>query len=151
MLGPCRYHELCYAHFPNWVLLLPSMRETATARIALGDDGVVVVRIRQDARQLPKDAHENLDAAVAETQGRRRPLLVDVTGAQPLDAETRHVYSGHRVVDNFTALALVVESSPLGVMMGNVYFRVASLGIPVRLFTDHTGAIEWLGRARHDH
>ena len=44
----------------------------------------------------------------------------------------------------FTALALLVEGSPLGVMMGNVYFRVARPGIPARLFTKETGAIEWL-------
>ena len=120
------------------------MRETATARITLDDDGVLIVRIRDDARQLPKDALENLAAAVAETQGRRRPLLVDITGAQPLDAETRHLYSGRTLVASFKALALVVEASPLGLMMGNVYFRVASPGIPARLFTDRGRAHHWL-------
>ena len=120
------------------------MRETATARIGLGDDGVLVVRIRDDARQLAKDALENLDAAMAETQGRRRPLLVDITRAQPLDAEARHLYSGRTLVAGFTALALVVEGSPLGLMMGNVYFRVARPGIPARLFTDEGRARAWL-------
>jgi len=120
------------------------MRETATARIGLGDDGVLVVRIRDDARQLAKDALENLDAAMAETQGRRRPLLVDITRAQPLDAEARHLYSGRTLVAGFTALALVVEGSPFGLMMGNVYFRVARPGIPARLFTDEGRAREWL-------
>ena len=120
------------------------MSDTATARIALDDDGVLVVRIRDDAQQLPKDARENLDAAVAATRGRRRPLLVDITRARPLDAETRHLYSGRTLVASFTALALVVEASPLGLMMGNVYFRVASPGIPARLFTNHARAHEWL-------
>ena len=120
------------------------MRETATARIALDDDGILTVLIRDDARQQPRDARENLEAAVAETQGRRRPLLVDITRAQPLDAETRHIYSGRTLVDGFTALGLVVEASPLGLMMGNVYFRVASPGIPARLFTDDTRARDWL-------
>jgi len=122
------------------------MRETATARIALGDDGVLVVRVRDDATQFAKDARENLTAAIAETQGRRRPLLVDITRSQPLDAEARHLYSGRTLVDAFTALALVVEGSPLGLMMGNVYFRVASPGIPARLFTDEGRARDWLAR-----
>jgi hypothetical protein len=120
------------------------MRETATAQIALGDDGVLVVRIRERAQQRPKDARENLDTALSEGRGRRRPLLVDITGSEPLDAETRHLYSGQTLVTGFTALALLVEASPLGIMMGNVYFRVARPGIPTHLFTDEARAVEWL-------
>ncbi|HVQ41279.1 MAG TPA: hypothetical protein VMS54_03695 [Vicinamibacterales bacterium] len=120
------------------------MRETATAQIALGEDGILVVRVRRDAVQLVDDARENLAGAMAETNGRRRPLLVDISTSQPLDAEARHLYSGSTLEAGFTALALLVEGSPLGVMMGNVYFRVARPGIPARLFTDETGAVEWL-------
>ena len=120
------------------------MRDTATANIYLGQDGIVFVRIRDDARQQKHDAIENLDAAVAETQGQRRPMLVDIRGAAPLDAETRHIYSGRTLVSGFTALALLVEGKPLGLMMGNVYFRVARPGIPARLFTDEPDALAWL-------
>jgi len=120
------------------------MRETATARIGLGDDGVIVVRVRRGVQQQVGDARENLDAALAETQGRRRPILVDITGSLPLDAETRHLYSGQRLVSGFTAFALLVEASPLGRMMGNLYFRIARPGIPTQLFTDEAPALEWL-------
>jgi hypothetical protein len=120
------------------------MRDTATARIGLGDDGVLTVRIRDGARQRPADARENLDTALAEGSGKRRPLLVDITGSPPLDADTRHLYSGQTLVDGFTALALLVEASPLGTMMGNVYFRVARPGIPTYLFTDEARAVDWL-------
>jgi hypothetical protein len=122
----------------------PTTYETPTARIALSDDGIVVVRVRKGAHQRPADARENLDSAVAATNGRRRPLLVDITGSKSLDAEARHLYSGERLVSAFTALALFVELSPLGKMMGNVYFRVARPGIPARLFTDEPGAVQWL-------
>jgi len=120
------------------------MRETATAQIALGEDGILVVRVRRDAVQLVADARENLAGAMAETDGRRRPLLVDISTSRPRDAEARHLDSGSTLEAGFTALALLVEGSPLGVMMGNVYFRVARPGIPARLFTNETGAIEWL-------
>ena len=120
------------------------MRETATARIELGENGVLIVRIRKGATQKVSDARENLEAALAETKGRRRPLLVDITGSPPLDAETRHLYSGQTLVAGFTALALLIEASPLGRMMGNVYFRVARPGIPTHLFTDEAGAVQWL-------
>ena len=120
------------------------MRETATACIALGEDGVLVVRVRPGAQQRPADAGENLAVALAVATGRRRPLLVDITRSPPLDAETRHLYSGQKLVAGFTALALLVEASPLGVMMGNVYFRVARPGIPTHLFTDAGRAHDWL-------
>jgi len=120
------------------------MRETATAHIALGDDGVVSVRVRPGAEQSLADARENLGSALALREGVRRPLLVDIRKAAPLAAEVRHYYSGQVLVEGFSALGLLVEASPLGRMMGNVYFRVARPGIPARLFTDESQAVVWL-------
>jgi hypothetical protein len=120
------------------------MPDTRTAQISMSDGGVVVVRIRNNARQSVPDAHENLAAALSETAGRRRPLLVDVRTAQPLAADVRQQYTGPTVVNAFTALALLVEASPMGTMMGNVYLRVASLGIPTKLFTSEPEAMQWL-------
>lgn len=119
------------------------MADTATARITL-ENGVMLVRIRDGAQQRPSDARENLSIALSETKGLRRPMLVDITGCPPLDAETRHVYSGRPLVEGFTALALLIESSPLGRMIGNVYLRVARPGIPTQLFTSEADALEWL-------
>jgi hypothetical protein len=120
------------------------MRETKTARVALGDDGVLTVSVQPTARQTLDNAKENLAAALATRDGRRRPLLIDVRGGQPLDAEVRHYYSGQVLVDGFTALGLLVDATPLGRLMGNVYFRVARPGIPTRLFTDADEATRWL-------
>lgn len=120
------------------------MRETRTARITLTDDGILVIRIRKGARQTPADALENLTTATAEAAGQRRPLFVDITGSAPLSAETRHLYSGKALDSGFVALALLIESSPLGRMMGNVYLRVARPGIPLQLFTAEAQALEWL-------
>ena len=105
---------------------------------------MLLVRIRAGAHQRPSDARENLGVAMNETQGVRRPMLIDITKCDPLDAETRHVYSGQPLVDGFTALALLIEASPLGRMVGNVYLRVARPGIPTQLFTSEASAIEWL-------
>lgn len=112
--------------------------------MTLSDDGIVVVRIRKGARQRPDDAYENLAACITAAGGRRRPLLVDITGTPPLDAQTRHLYSGQAFDSHFSAFALLVEGSPLGLMMGNIYFRVARPRIPLHLFTDESRAIVWL-------
>jgi hypothetical protein len=122
------------------------MLDTRTARIGLSEGGLVIVRIRTGAFQTLADAQENLAAALAETQSRRRPLLIDIRGAQPLDADARHHYSGQALVDGFSALAMLVEGNPLGRMMGNVYLRIARPGIPTQLFADESLALEWLER-----
>jgi|SRR5215510_13659314 len=120
------------------------MRETRTARIGLNDEGLVIVRINDGAYQSLADAKENLAAAIAETRGTRRPLLVDIRMAQPLDADARHHYSGQTLVDGFSVLALLIDATPFGRMMGNVYLRIARPGIPTQLFADESKAVEWL-------
>jgi hypothetical protein len=111
------------------------MPDTRTAHIGLADSGVVIVRIRAGARQSMTDASENLAAAVSETAGRRRPLLVDIRGAQPLAADVRKVYSGPKVADRFSALALLIEASTL-----------ARLARPTQLFVEEAPALEWLNK-----
>jgi hypothetical protein len=120
------------------------MTETRTASIGLNESGMVVVRIRDDAYQTLDDAKENLSACVAETGGRRRPLLVDVRTSRPLDADARHHYSGQTLVDHFSALAMIIPAGPFGRMLGNVYLRIARPGIPTQLFAEEAAAVAWL-------
>ena len=122
------------------------MQDTRTARIGLSEEGLVIVRVHNGAYQSLDDAKENLAASMSQSNGRRRPLLVDIRGAQPLDADVRHHYSGQTLVDAFSAMAILVETSPLGRMMGNVYLRVARPGIPTQLFGEEARAFEWLSR-----
>ena len=120
------------------------MTETKTARIGLTDDGVLIVRVNEGAFQSLADAKENLAVAVSHTKGARRPLLVDIRRAKPLDADARHHFSGQTLVEAFSGLALLVDASPFGRMMGNVYLRIARPGIPTQLFSDETQAVTWL-------
>ena len=124
------------------------MPDTKTAIVHRRDDGLVLVRIRDGAHQTLDDAKANLVAAQSATGGSRRPLLVDIRTAQPLEAEVRHHYSGQTLVESFSAIAMLIESSPLGRMMGNVYLRVARPGIPTQLFTDESRAVAWLTNHR---
>ena len=122
------------------------MLETKTAQIRLNESGLIVVRINHNASQSLADAKENLAAAISEAGGQRRPLLIDIRRALPLDADARHHYSGQTLVERFSALALLVEASPFGRMMGNVYLRVAKPGIPTQLFSEEADATTWLLR-----
>jgi hypothetical protein len=118
--------------------------ETRTALIYLLDLGIVMVRIKKDLLQTHDDAEKNLSAAIRETGGQRRPLLLDLRQAMPLDDDLRSQYSGPRVVDNFSALGLIVDEGPFGRMMAHLYLRVADLNIATELFATESEAIAWL-------
>jgi len=119
------------------------MRETATAEIRLREDGILSMRIPRGIAQTLADAEDTMAIALAATAGTRRPLLVDIVGTKPLDAEIRHYYAGQRL-DPFLAVALLAHASPLGRMMGTVYLLVARPAIPSRLFTNEPEAVNWL-------
>ena len=119
------------------------MHETRTATVALNGEGIITVRVRAGAAQTIADAEANLAAALQLRNGQRRPILVDISRAVPLDAEVRRYYSGP-VLQGFSALALLIHASPLGRMIGNVYLRIANTAIPTRLFTSEDSAVAWL-------
>lgn len=123
---------------------LPSASKRSTAAIQLRDDGVVEVRVYPGARQTVDDATANFAAAVAVRDGRRRPILVDISGAEPLEPEVRKCYTGDQLAASFTALAMVVEASSFGRMTGNIYLRIAKPDMPTRLFSTAPAALAWL-------
>ena len=120
------------------------MPRTPTAEIALREDGIVLTRIAVGVQQSLADARLNLAATVEACGQKKRPLLVDISRCEPLEPEVRHYYTGKILVDSFLALALVVEATPFGLMMGNIYLRVARPGVPTRLFPTEAGALAWL-------
>ncbi len=120
------------------------MARTPTAEIALRAEGIVVTRIEFGVQQSLADACVNLAATVEACGHQKRPLLVDISRCRPLEPDVRHYYTGEVLVESFTALALVVEATPFGRIMGNIYLRVARPGVPTRLFPDETSALAWL-------
>ena len=119
------------------------VRHTRTARVETTPDGIVITRILPDVRQSLHDAVENIAISADACAGRRAPIVVDLRRAATLDAETRHYYSGKQLTDAFTAIALLVPIGAFGRMMGNLYLRVASPGVPARLFDSEAAALAW--------
>ncbi len=131
------------------------MAETRTAQIELHPSGCVIVRALGIA-QTVDDAHENMAVAIELGGGPRRyPLLVDIKRTAPLASEVRHYYVGGALRDNFTAVGLLVEPSPMGRMMGNVFFRMIEAAnsacadaSPTEVFEDEDCALAWLTSRR---
>jgi hypothetical protein len=123
------------------------MQETRSATVELLE-GLLVVRIRPGVQQTLEDARANIDACHEQANGQRPGLLLDIRKAVPLDPPVRHFYTGSVVVDACSALALLVETSPLGRIMGNVYLRVANPGVPTQVFDREPKAVAWLRTRR---
>lgn len=121
-----------------------SMIETKTARVEVLEGGIVCVRILPGLIQGLAEAVENLEAAMRAANGVRRPLLVDIRVAKMLQPEAREYYGKKGLDGEFTALALLIQSSVLGTIMGNIYMRVARHAVPVRLFMSEPKAMSWL-------
>ena len=120
---------------------------TRTAEITVEDDAagpIVIVRVQPGVQQSLEDARDNMAACTRIAGNRRCRLLIDISKAEIISAEGRHFYSGGKLTEWFSALALQVEASPMGRVMGNLYLRIARPGIPTRLFADSPAAIAWL-------
>ena len=118
-------------------------RNTRTARVETTSEGVVITRILPEIQQRLNDAVENVSVSAEACGGQRAPIVVDLRQAEPLDAETRHYYTGKRLTDSFISLAILTSGGAFGKMMGNLYLRVANPGIPSRLFDSEAEAIRW--------
>lgn len=85
----------------------------------------MIVRVREGVPQTLAHARENVDASIEVGGGKRLyPLVVNITKSPPLASEVCRYYVDGALASNFLALGLVVEASPLGRMMGNVFFRM---------------------------
>jgi hypothetical protein len=122
--------------------------KTRSAVVTLSMAGWLRVRILPDVEQTVEDAEANLAACTELSEGRERALILDLREAHPLEAPVRHIYRGPRV-EKFSAIAVVVAANPFGVMMGNVYLRVARPKIPTHLFHDPEAAARWLESLPH--
>jgi hypothetical protein len=122
---------------PNWIM-------TPVARACVREDGIVYVEITPGCEQTPESARHNLNSAFKLCGGIKRPIIVDLRGAVPLDRATRQVYTGQDIAENFTGLAIMTMSDPVNRLMANVYLNVARLPIPTRTFSDIERAVVWL-------
>jgi len=108
------------------------------------EEGIVITRVPGGIVQDVPYALASLQASIDARGGIRRSLLVDARAAEPLSTDVRHIYKGEALSGAFTAFAMLVESNPVGRLMGNIYLRIARLPIPARIFADEEAARAWL-------
>lgn len=116
---------------------------THSALVRLRDDGVVHVRVFPGVHQSVADAEQNLAVSRTACGGVCRPILVDITGCEPLEPAVRRCYTGE-ALRAFSAIAMLVDATTFGRMIGNIYLQIASPGVPAQLFQREDDALAWL-------
>jgi hypothetical protein len=110
-------------------------------RMWLRPGGIVQVVWVPRTTALLEDATATLEAMAQFTNGRRRPLMVDMRDTGPQDRRTRAEWSSRS--DLQSAVALIV-GTPLSRMMGNLLLRVNKSPFPIRLYDNEAAAVAWL-------
>ncbi len=117
--------------------------ETRTARIWLGEDGIIRSIVLRNAEQVLADVKENIAALVEVSQGKKRPLLVDIRIMKSVDREAREYLAGDEATRNNCATAMIV-GSPLSRTIGNFIMIFNKPRFPTKLFTSEAAALAWL-------
>lgn len=115
---------------------------TRSSRVWLDDEGIIQEVVNPGSVLDLADAKESIAAEAKFAQGRRLPLLVDMSQVKSISRAARTVYAkeGPTIV---CAVALVV-GSPLNRMIGNFFLGLNRPLIPLRLFSSTADAAAWL-------
>jgi hypothetical protein len=119
---------------------------TSTSRYELRADGIIVQRVLTTRVQTMAEARENTTAFLRLAEGRRHPALIDFRIVRAMQSAARDHYADPESTGACTAVALLVASAGSR-MLGQHFLKVASLDVPLQVFTDEVEAIAWLRRA----
>lgn len=118
-------------------------KEAVTAKywLALGDDGILRVKIREECSVHIEDIRLFYEAYDRLTDNRPVPWLVDATKSYSITREAQEygAAQSHRRL----GMAVITGSAWTKVML-NAYSSVFRPQSPLRVFTNEADALEWL-------
>lgn len=109
----------------------------------MGDDGIARSHVLPNVHISISEAKENSIAVNALFNGTKFPLLVNITEIHSITKEARDFFAVRDRETNITSFAIVTKSE-VGKMIANFFFIFNRTGVPARMFTDETKAINWL-------
>jgi hypothetical protein len=116
---------------------------TQTAKIWLGEDGIIRIVSRKTAPGTIADSMELWHAVKTAGGGITRPLFADIRNTSLIDSESRKYFARTETRELISAVALLVES-PFSRVIGSLFLGINRLPVPIRLFTLENQAMEWL-------
>ncbi len=116
---------------------------TRTAKLWLGDDGIIRKVFLQNADETLQDALESEEVIKKLSGGKKRPILVDFTALHSMDVQARDYYISNRAGSLLAACGGVTRSM-IGRVISNFFIGFNKPPTPVKLFKTEQESIEWL-------
>jgi hypothetical protein len=117
--------------------------ELRTGQVWLDDGGIVHHLVSAHAEVDLEEAREWVRLTGVASEGKRRPVLVDLGGAKSMSREARLYFGGAESTSVMTATALIV-ASPLARAIGTFFTGLNKTLVPTKLFADEATATAWL-------
>lgn len=117
--------------------------EVRTQTIWLDSDGIVRAKLKPQVEVDLADAREAVHAISQLCEGKRCPVLIDMTEIQAMDRNARVYFAGPETARVESAAAILVRS-PLTRAIGNFFMGLNKPLFPTRLFTTEEEALSWL-------
>jgi hypothetical protein len=121
-----------------------TFRIETKAQVAwLTDGGLLRATSKPGVDLTLEDAEDLIRQLAAQSNGIRRPILVDLTGLKSMSRDARAYFAGPETAKVESAAALLVLS-PMARAIGNFFMGLNKGATPARIFTSEPLAIEWL-------
>lgn len=117
--------------------------ELRSGQVWLDDGGIVHHLVSAHAEVDLEEAREWVRLTGVAGEGKRRPVLVDLSGLKAMNREARRYMGGAESTSVMTAAALIV-ASPLARAIGTFFTGLNKTGVPTKLFADEATAMAWL-------
>lgn len=118
--------------------------EIKTAKIWLGEDGIVYIKILPKSEITLKDIKEQFKIASKLVNNKRVPFLIDSRGVKSIERGARKFIQeeSEKIV---TQLAILIGSY-ISRLIGNFFIGINKVPYPTKIFTLEDKAIQWLKR-----
>ncbi len=113
------------------------------SKIWLDEEGILWVRVPDGAVEDLEASTEGREVHARLAQGRRRPVLVDISRMSAQTRESRQYYTAPEGEAFYKAVALLV-GTPVSRVIGNFFIGLNKPNYPLRLFSKEAVALEWL-------
>jgi hypothetical protein len=117
--------------------------ENAVGRFGLDGEGIIRCVVKDGTDQTREQAEDSLRIFGQLAGGKRRPAVIDSSGAKSLSRDARACYTGREAEKVFAAVALVVANSVLARSIGNFVLAVSKPAFPLRMFETVDDAMTW--------
>lgn len=115
---------------------------TSIADIYMREDGILEIRVKEDAEVDEAALLENFEATLPLTGGKKVPALLDCRRHFFISSEARAL-TAKLASDHRTAHAMVLSSLAIR-LIANFYLNVNKPSQPTKVFTNYDEAVDWL-------